>query len=163
MGQAASSAVVAAKEDQNDSNPEVAWWCKLIARGLATLGAIIAIFTGIWALVTLTPLCLVAGIWQVLLGCMVLMFECPYCCLFFSLVKKVSAFADKRTYWQKALIYVLTALVPICMCFGASTMFGSGCVFAAGVFYGLMALGKKADRQEMLTASNMDVEKDGGL
>ncbi|XP_014669418.1 PREDICTED: calcium channel flower-like isoform X3 [Priapulus caudatus] len=119
MGQAASSAVVAAKEDQNDSNPEVAWWCKLIARGLATLGAIIAIFTGIWALVTLTPLCLVAGIWQV------------------------------------------TALVPICMCFGASTMFGSGCVFAAGVFYGLMALGKKGDRVEMAAkASNASKDKD---
>ena len=35
------------------------------------------------------------------------------------------------------------ALIPIAMAFGLTTLFGSGMIFAAGVFYGLMALGRK--------------------
>lgn len=35
------------------------------------------------------------------------------------------------------------AIPPMAMCFSVSTIFGSGLIFATGVLYGLMGLGKK--------------------
>jgi hypothetical protein len=39
------------------------------------------------------------------------------------------------------------------MCFGLSMLFGCGLIFASGVVYGLMGIGKKGDRQQMMTAA----------
>lgn len=35
------------------------------------------------------------------------------------------------------------AIPPIIMCFSLGSVFGSGLIFATGVIYGMMALGKK--------------------
>ena len=35
------------------------------------------------------------------------------------------------------------AIIPFALCVGLNTVFGNIGIFAAGVFYGLMALGKK--------------------
>jgi len=41
-----------------------------------------------------------------LVSLLVLLFEAPICCQFFNYAKTLSDFADRRSYMQKALIYV---------------------------------------------------------
>ncbi|XP_060593892.1 calcium channel flower-like [Ruditapes philippinarum] len=63
-------------------------------------------------------------------------------------------------------IMEVIAIVPILICFSATTVLGSALVFGTGVLYGMMALGKKASREEMLVKAstpNDDVEMKAGL
>jgi len=43
------------------------------------------------------------------------------------------------------------------MCPGLSTFLGSACIFATGVIYGMMMLGKKASRGEMMNRAQSDI------
>ena len=60
-------------------------------------------------------------------------------------VRHFSIFKTKIPYLFLYFNCVLCrlAIPAIALCFGLTTLFGSGLVFAAGVFYGLMGLGKK--------------------
>lgn len=133
---------------------EATWWCRLLARIAGTLAGIVGIICGILTCVTLSPRCIISGLLLLLVATVVLVFEAPICCSFIELTKPIAVFAEKRTFFQKAIIYVISAIVPFAMCFGLSTIFGCGLVFAAGVIYGLMGLGKKAERQQMMAAAS---------
>jgi hypothetical protein len=41
------------------------------------------------------------------------------------------------------IFFCRLAIIPIAICFEMTTFFGAGFIFVTGVFYGLMALGKK--------------------
>ena len=43
-------------------------------------------------------------------------------------------------------------ILPIIICTELNTVLGAGMIFASGVVYGFMALGKKADRSMMMGA-----------
>jgi len=135
---------------EEDPNSQAVWWCKLLARGVGTIGAGIAVFLGIWTCVSLKPACIAAGILQIAFSLLVLMMESPCCFGWIEATKPILAFAERRPFLQKAIAYGVMALIPLCICFSLSTLFGSGLVLASGVLYGLMALGKKADRGEMM-------------
>lgn len=139
---------------------EATWWCRLLARIVGTLAGIVGVISGILTCVTLSPRCVISGILLLLVAIVVLVFEAPICCSFIELTKPIAAFAEKRTFFQKAIIYVISAIVPLALCFGLSTVFGCGLVFAAGVIYGLMGLGKKAERHQMMaTATTTSTER----
>ena len=38
----------------------------------------------------------------------VLVFEAPICCTFVEVTRPIAAFAERRTYFQKAIIYVVS-------------------------------------------------------
>jgi hypothetical protein len=76
--------------------------------------------------------------------------EAPCCFAYVEVAKPIATFAENRPFLHKAVFYCVLAIFPIAMCFGMSTLFGSGLIFAAGVLYGLMGLGKKADRETMM-------------
>lgn len=42
-----------------------------------------------------------------LVATVVLVFEAPICCSFIELTKPIAVFAEKRTFFQKAIIYVM--------------------------------------------------------
>ncbi|KAJ8300812.1 hypothetical protein KUTeg_022331 [Tegillarca granosa] len=137
----------------------VAWWFKFLTRGVGTIGGIVAMATGVVSCITLTPICLIAGVIQILIGFVAVMLEAPCCCQFIDFADKIGKFSEERPYWQKGTLYVIISLFPILMCIGLSTVLGSGLVFVTGVLYGLMVLGKKADRETMLSrASKDDIE-----
>lgn len=143
------------------NNPEATWWCRLLARAVGTLAGVVAFICGISAMVTLSPFCIVAALVLMLAATVVLVFEAPICFTFVEITKPIAVFAEKRTFIQKAIIYVAIAILPLAMCFGLSTIFGCGLIFAAGVIYGLMGLGKKADRQQMMaTAATTERPRD---
>ncbi|XP_054013750.1 calcium channel flower isoform X2 [Hylaeus anthracinus] len=130
---------------------DVPWWMKYAGRGLGTVGSLIAIFLGAWncASILLGSIdCLISGMWQMVAGFIVIMIEAPCCCLFIDFVQNLSDSVEKRPYWNRAAAYCLMALPPIIVCIGVSSIFGSGLIFATGVIYGLMALGRKGSRPD---------------
>ncbi|KAK2171584.1 hypothetical protein NP493_1047g00002 [Ridgeia piscesae] len=149
MGQQPSSEPLG-NQQQEAEGPQVAWWCRLLGRVVGAIGGVVAIITGIFVLISIHFMCILAGIIMMIAGVIVLIFEVPICCTFIEITKPIAAFAERRTFFQKAIIFGVLAIIPVAMCFGITSLFGCLPMFAAGVLYGLMALGKKADREEMM-------------
>ncbi|KAK3605238.1 hypothetical protein CHS0354_037638 [Potamilus streckersoni] len=151
-------------QNNPDSGDQVTWWFKLLTRSVGVIGGIVAMITGVLRCITFTPLCLVAGLIEVLAGFTVVVFEAPCCCPFLDFIDKIGKFSEERPHWQKAVIYAVMAVFPVALCFSMTTIFGSALVFATGALYGMMALGKKADREVMLKrARSEDVELNATL
>ncbi|XP_014779321.1 calcium channel flower homolog [Octopus bimaculoides] len=129
-----------AKPQNNDG---ISWWFKFMAKGVGVFGGLVAMASGVVTCVTLTAACLAAGIAQLCVGFVTVVFEGPCCCPFLDFITQIGKFSDNRPHWQKAMFYTLSSLIPIVMCFSLSTVFGCCLVFATGVLYGIMALGKK--------------------
>ncbi|KAJ8961242.1 hypothetical protein NQ318_008925 [Aromia moschata] len=153
------SALMARPGQDPVSKDDVSWWMKFAGRGVGTVGGFIAIFLGVWncvGIITADIDALLAGIWQIIAGFIVLCCEAPCCCMFVDHVQKLSDAIDRRPYWNRALGYVIIAIPPIVLDPGLSTVFGSGLIFATGVIYGMMALGKKATAEEMRQAATSE-------
>ncbi|KAF6214194.1 hypothetical protein GE061_008933 [Apolygus lucorum] len=134
---------------------EVPWWMKYLGRGLGTVGGGIAIFLGLWNCVGIIIAdvgCLVSGMWQMVAGFSAIVIEAPCCCLFIDSVQSLSDFVDKRPYWNRAAYYCGVAIPAIIFCPGLGSIFGSGLIFATGVVYGMMSLGKKGSVEDMRAA-----------
>ncbi|KAK2585254.1 hypothetical protein KPH14_009954 [Odynerus spinipes] len=132
-------------QDPN-AKDDVSWWMKYAGRGLGTIGGLIAIFLGVWncAFILLgSIMCFISGIWQMVVGFIVVMIEAPCCCLFIDFVQNLSDFVEKKPYWMRGLAYCLMALPSILLCSGINSIIGSGLIFATGGVYGLMSIGKK--------------------
>jgi len=137
---------------------EVPWWLKYGGRGLGTVGGIVAMGLGILNIILsiLSPLCIFGGIIQVLAGFVLTLAEAPCCCMFLDFGEKFGNFIEKRPLWNKAALYLALAVPPISFCRSVPIFLGSALIFATGVVYGLMSLGKKASRGEMLNRAQQD-------
>uniref|UniRef100_A0A2P2HWS1 Calcium channel flower n=1 Tax=Hirondellea gigas TaxID=1518452 RepID=A0A2P2HWS1_9CRUS len=136
---------------------ESPWWLKYGARGVGTAGGLIAMGLGFLNCLTLSAYCLGAGIYQLLAGFVVVSAEAPCCCMFIDFVQLYSKFVEDRPPWQKAALYCGLAIPGICLCPNLSIFFGSGFIFLTGVLYGMMALGKKGSRNDMIAAAQSTV------
>ncbi|XP_075991850.1 calcium channel flower isoform X1 [Anticarsia gemmatalis] len=155
------SMLMARPGGDNAQKDDVPWWMRYAGRGVGTVGGFIAIITGLInciSIVVLNVTCLIAGIWQMLAGFIVIVCEAPCCCFFIDYVQTLSDKVETRPYWNKAALYIGLSVVPFFMCFlSMSTWFGSGLIFATGIIYGMMALGKKASIDDMRTsAANLE-------
>ncbi|XP_069690579.1 calcium channel flower isoform X1 [Periplaneta americana] len=133
---------------------DVPWWMKYAGRGLGTAGSLVAIGLGLWNCVGIVigqVDCLIGGMWQMVAGALVIVIEAPCCCLFIDFVQNFSDWVEKRPYWNRAALYCVIALPAIFLCPGLGSIFGSGLIFTTGVIYGLMALGRKATQEEMIS------------
>ncbi|XP_012548412.1 calcium channel flower isoform X1 [Bombyx mori] len=145
----------------NAQKDDVPTWMRYAGRGLGTVGSFIAIFFGLFnclGILTLDVPCLIAGIWQMLAGFIVIVCEAPCCCFFIDYVGTLSQKMETRPYWNKAAMYLGLAVPPFFLCFFSfSTWLGSGLIFATGIIYGMMALGKKASIEDMRSsAANLE-------
>lgn len=129
------------------------WYMKYGARGIGCAGGILAMGLGFLNCLTFDSMCLVAGIYQIFTGFIVVSAEAPCCCMFVDFVQRYSKFVEERPNWQKAALYVTLAIPAIIMCQSLSIFFGSGFIFLTGVLYGMMALGKKGNRNDMLATA----------
>jgi len=148
MGQAATTMMGGGQTQQQPDDIPVMF--RYLARGVGAIGGVIAIALGVIACLTTTPLCIVAGIWQMCAGFIVAIMEAPCCCMFVDFAHQFGAWADQRSYWQKGAVYLLMSLPSLLMCWEVSIILGSGLVFVTAVLYGMMALGKKAPREDMI-------------
>ncbi|XP_022820509.1 calcium channel flower isoform X2 [Spodoptera litura] len=147
------SMLMARPGGDNAQKDDVPWWMRYAGRGVGTVGGFIAIILGLLNCISIVLLdvgCLIAGIWQMLAGFIVIVCEAPCCCFFIDYVQTLSDKMETRPYWNKAACYVGLSVPPFFMCFiSMSTWFGSGLIFATGIIYGMMALGKKGSRDDM--------------
>ncbi|XP_066584059.1 calcium channel flower-like isoform X2 [Prorops nasuta] len=135
---------------------DVPWWMKYGGRALGTVGGGIAIFLGVWNCVWIFFAqidCLIGGMWQMVAGFLVVMVEAPCCCMFVDFVQNLSDWVERRPNWNRAAAYCAIAIPAIFLCPGMSSYFGSGLIFLTGVVYGMMAVGKKASLDEMITST----------
>ncbi|KAK7094425.1 calcium channel flower homolog [Littorina saxatilis] len=157
MGQGQSNAPISTVSAPTDDG--ITWWCRISAKAICVIGGLGAVIAGLFRCITFTPLCLVAGIMLMLQGFMLILFEAPCCCQFLDFVQPVSRFSERRSPFQKAIFYGLPAILPLILCFSITTAIGCMLVFASGGIYGIIALGKKADRDTMMNrAKGDDVE-----
>ncbi|CAH1129488.1 unnamed protein product [Ceutorhynchus assimilis] len=161
------SALMARPGQDPVSKDEIPWWLKVAGRGVGTVGGGIAIFLGLWncvAILVINVAALVAGMWQMVAGFLVLCVEAPCCCMFIDHVQRLSDAVENRPFWNRALFYVVIAIPPIIIDFGMSTFFGSGLIFTTGILYGMMALGRKATADEMRqAAAAMESNREGPI
>jgi len=136
-------------------NDDVPWWMRYGAKMLGCVGGGIAMFMGIWCIIgnVLTPICIVSGIWQMLAGFALIVVEAPFCCFCVPGVQGMAAKLEERPLWQKGALYLIISLPPVIMCFGISTLIGSGLVFGTAVVYGMQVMGKKGSREDMAAAA----------
>lgn len=128
-------------------------------RVIASIVGVVAFALGIVACISIRPLCIAGGVLQIFSSLVLLIFEAPICCQFLEITKPIASFAERRSFLQKAFIYGGMAIPPVFMCFGATTLVGSGLIFAIGVIYGLMSLGRKADRATMMARASGEEDK----
>ncbi|XP_050505036.1 calcium channel flower isoform X2 [Diabrotica virgifera virgifera] len=148
------SALMARPGQDPVAKDDVPWWMRFAGRGVGTFGGFVAMFLGVWLCVSLSFTTIVAGLWQIVAGFIVLSCEAPCCCMFVEHIQKLADFIDGRPYWNRAAAYGILALPPIILAFGVTSMFGSGLIFLTGVIYGMMALGRKGSREDMAAVAS---------
>ncbi|KAE9553455.1 hypothetical protein FO519_003327 [Halicephalobus sp. NKZ332] len=148
MGAAAS--VQTQMQTEHDPNAAFPWWVRFLAKGLGIIGGFIAMFFAILGLLSFSATCILAVLLQLAAGFLTIALEAPFCCTFVDFIEKIAVFSESRAYWQKAVLYCVMGLIPIVLCVELNTILGAGMIFASGVVYGFMALGKKADRNTMM-------------
>ena len=64
-------------------------------------------FFGAWCCLTIFPLCIVAGVWQIAAGFIMIVIEAPFCCMFLDFVASFAEMMERRPPWQKTLLYIV--------------------------------------------------------
>lgn len=134
---------------QQTPNDDFPWWVKYGVRLVGGVSALIALAFGAWTCITFTPRCLLAGITQMLIGVLVALIEAPFLCMFLDFAQIPSTYFDSKPPWLRGLLYIVISIIPISLCTGVPTIFGSGLVFVTGSLYGLTSLRRKAPVQDM--------------
>lgn len=138
--------------DDGAAQSGVPWWMRYAAKGAGIGGGLVAAFFGVWCCVSFSPICIVAGIWQICAGLFVLTLETGGMCPI-SILQKLSGMVEGRPVWQKALLYLILAIPPMALCFSLSTIIGSGLIFLASIVYGMQVLGPKGSKEDMAAAA----------
>ena len=103
----------------------IPWWMKYLAKGVAILAGLgksnrnivnqmkinvlcsVAMFYGALCCLTIFPLCIVAGVWQIAAGFIMIVIEAPFCCMFLDFVASFAEMMERRPPWQKTLLYIV--------------------------------------------------------
>merc|ERR1719153_1825904 len=134
---------------------------KYLAKAAGIAAAIVAMLFGVLCCIDLfSPICIVAGIWQVCAGFIIIVIEAPFCCMFLDFVASFAEMVERRPPWQKTALYIVLAIPPLFLCLQLSTLLGSGAIAATGVLYGMQVVGKKASATDMAAAARGDAEPD---
>ncbi len=51
-------------------------------------------------------MCVIAGIYMMVAGLVVIVVEAPFCCMFLEPAQKIAAFMEGRPVWQKAALFL---------------------------------------------------------
>lgn len=134
-------------------------WMKYAGKGAGVVGGCVAMFMGVWCAISIFPMCIISGVWQIVAGLVLVLVEAPFCSRFVPPLAKFTQIVESRPPWQRAAVYLAISLPPMLMCAGMGTIIGSGMIFAVAVIYGMMTVGKKASREEMSAAASANVSK----
>ncbi|XP_071491437.1 calcium channel flower homolog [Diadema antillarum] len=124
---------------------EAGFCFRLFVRIVAVITGLMGIVLGLVSAISIHGLCIVAGIYIMLLGFLVILLEAPFCCQFLEITDAVSKWSERRPAWQKAIFYLVLPIVPFFFCRGVSQIFACLGIMVTGVLYGLVFIGKKGD------------------
>ncbi|XP_071948131.1 calcium channel flower homolog [Antedon mediterranea] len=127
-------------------NPQEMGFCfRMFVRGVGALSGLVLVALGILTCISITGHCIIAGVLMILFGVIVLMLEAPICCSFIEITASINRWSENRPPWLKAISYFVLAIVPVIFCTSLTVFLGVLPVFATGVLYGLIFVGKKGD------------------
>jgi len=126
-----------------------------LIRVVAVVSGILAMICGVIGALS-ASLCIVAGVITIFLGFALIMFEVPICCQFVRYTQPVAQFSEKRPAWQKAMLYSIPPLLPLVLCQSIPLVFGFILLLVNGAIQFMLAVGKKASREEMLHRAATD-------
>ncbi|KAH9388025.1 Calcium channel flower [Tyrophagus putrescentiae] len=130
------------------------WMITTAAKSIGSVAGVVSCFMGFLNLLSILDVkCIFAGAILIIEGFLMVLTEAPCCCMFLDFAYMPANLLDKRSPWFKAVIYLMFAAVPFFMCVGVSTFLSCGLMMATSAFYVLMAMGKKANRDEMRVKS----------
>jgi hypothetical protein len=161
-GRAMNAFQTAVNIDNQQPQPEgTTFWFRWLIRIVAVVTGILAMICGVFGAISITPRCIAAGIIQIFLGFSMIMFEVPICCQFVRYTQPVARFSEKRPAWQKAIIYSIPPLLPLVLCQEISIILGFICLLVNGAIQFMLAVGKKASREEMLQRAGTNANSRG--
>jgi len=141
-------------DNQQPQAEGTTFWFRWLIRIVAIVTGILAMICGVFGALSIYPSCIAAGVLMVFLGFSMIMFEVPICCQFVSYTQPVARFSEKRPAWQKAMLYSLPPLLPLVICQSASIVLGFICLLVNGAIQFMLAVGRKASREEMLNRAS---------
>jgi len=116
---------------------------------VGTVAGILAMFFGLWELITISVTCMLIAVLMMLEGFVMVLLEAPCLCPFLDFAQLPSKYMENRPHWIRATIYLLFAAIPFLSCPGPTSFMGCGLIVITSGIYLLMALGKKASADEM--------------
>jgi len=147
-------------ENPNQPPDGVPWWVRYAIKTVGVAAGIVAMVFGVSACLTISPVCIVAGIWQCTAGFLLILIEAPFCCMFLDFVESFARLVEDRPAWQKMALYLVLAAPPPFLCTEFSTLLGSAAVAATGGLYGIQVIGAKASASEMAAAVRGEKQQD---
>jgi hypothetical protein len=148
-------------DNQQPQAEGTTFWFRWLIRIVAVVTGILAMICGVFAAISITPTCIAAGVILIFLGFSMIMFEVPICCQFVSYTQPVARFSEKRPAWQKAILYSIPPLLPLALCQSVSIVLGFICLLVNGAIQFMLAVGKKASREEMLQRAGTNTNSRG--
>jgi len=161
-GRAMNAFQTAVAIDNQQPQPEgTTFWFRWLIRIVAIVTGILAMICGVFGALSTSATCIAAGVIMIFLGFSMIMFEVPICCQFVSYTQPVARFSEKRPPWQKAILYSLPPLLPLALCQSISIVLGFICLLVNGAIQFMLAVGKKASREEMMQRAGTNINNRG--
>ncbi|KAI2799330.1 hypothetical protein RDWZM_001996 [Blomia tropicalis] len=136
--------------DQPENGNDMPWMITTAAKVVGSVAGVVSIFMGFLNLLSILDIkCIFVGALLIIEGFIIVLTEAPCCCMFLDFAFMPANILEKRSPWFKAVIYLMFALVPFFWCLGISTFLSGGLIMATSAFYVMMAMGRKANRDEM--------------
>ncbi|CAF0986955.1 unnamed protein product [Rotaria sordida] len=161
-GQAMNAFQTAVTIDNQQPKPEgTTFWFRWLIRIVAIATGIFAMICGVFGALSTSASCIAAGAIMIFLGFSMIMFEVPICCQFVRYTQPVASFSEKRPPWQKAILYSLPPLLPLALCQSISIVLGFISLLVNGGIQFMLAVGKKASREEMMQRAGGSIDSRG--
>jgi len=131
--------------------PAASWWVESWSSQIsAALAIALAFFGLITAISPFSPLCIVAGILQLIAAAIILAVEAPTFVAFLRFAQGVGRFFEGKPNYMKAAVYGVLTIIPLFTgCSGVAFFLGFIASLAIAALFGLLTLGRKASRAEM--------------
>jgi len=99
-------------------------WISYIPQGLLIGGCVISLLLGIWVCISEDPLCIAAGILQILTAVFVIALD----------ALNVYAILKRIKLWQRGAVYFVLSLLPMILCPKIGSLIGCGIILFISLF-----------------------------